>query len=37
MDIHIEDIGDIKILKIIDIGAKMQIDSTDVNRLFKDE
>lgn len=35
-DIYIENVGNIKILKVIDIGSKIQVDSTDVNRLIRD-
>jgi len=32
----IEGIGNVKVLKIIDIGGELQVDSTDTNRLIEE-
>ena len=36
IDMDIEGIGNVKVLKIIDIGGELQVDSTDTNRLIEE-
>ena len=36
IDMEIDGIGNVKVLKIIDIGAEIQIDSADTNRLIEE-
>lgn len=36
IDMEIDGIGNVKVLKIIDIGAEVQIDSADTNRLIEE-
>ena len=36
IDMDIEGIGSVKILKIIDIGSEVEVESTDTNRLIED-
>ena len=36
INMDIEGIGNVKVLKIIDIGAEIQIDSADTNRLIEE-
>lgn len=36
IDMEIEGIGNVKVLKIIDIGAEIQVDSADTNRLIEE-
>lgn len=36
IDLYIENVGNIKIMKVIDVGSNIQVDSADVNRLIRD-
>lgn len=36
IEINVEGIGTVKILKIIDIGSMVQVDSSDTNRLIEE-
>jgi hypothetical protein len=36
IDMNIEGIGSVKVLKIIDIGSEVEVASTDTNRLIED-
>ena len=36
IEINVDDIGTAKILKIIDVGSTVQVDSSDTNRLIEE-
>ena len=36
LEIEVDGIGTVKVLKVIDIGAEIKVDSTDTNRLIEE-